>query len=114
MHPSRPVLFHYNAYGERFEGIKDGGGLGAILMDADATQVLRERLPDSDVVANLPAALRNYRCGASLEGGVRCGDGMRNFVCYLDDEMVGGGADDKLAESAKACRARKFKTKPDW
>lgn len=83
-------------------------------MDADALQFLRETVPDSQVVLGLPDRLRNYRCGATIEGGARCNDPMRNFVCYLDDGMIaGGGATDSVA-SANACRENKFRTKPEW
>lgn len=101
MHPTRPILFSIDSFGDRFAnmGIES---MGTILMDSDAMQSLRERMPDSNIVISLPDALRNYRCGASLEGGVRCNDNMRNFVCYLDDEMMSVGADEK------------FRTKPEW
>ena len=121
MHPTRPILFSYDTFGDRFVNMGTAGGMettGTILMDADAMQTLREAMPDSNVVLHLPNALRNYRCGVSVEGGVRCDDNMRNFVCYLDDEMDGdgGGADDSrvVAAKTKACRDNKFKTKPEW
>ena len=38
----------------------------------------------------------------------------RNFVCYLDDEMMGGDADSNVAVDTKVCRANKFRTKPEW
>lgn len=86
------------------------GITGSILMDADAMQTLREKMPDSNVVMNLPDGLRNYRCGKTLEGGVKCDDTMRNFVCYLDEEEDDGG---EGLNSIK-CRDNKFRTKPEW
>ena len=113
MHPTRPILFSIDSFGDRFAnmGIES---IGTILMDSDAMQSLRERMPDSNIVISLPDALRNYRCGASLEGGVRCNDNMRNFVCYLDDEMMSVGADESAAANTKVCRDNKFRTKPEW
>lgn len=66
MHPTRPILFSIDSFGDRFAnmGIES---MGTILMDSDAMQSLRERMPDSNIVISLPDALRNYRCGASLE-----------------------------------------------
>ena len=118
MHPTRPILMTFDTFGERFLNMGAGGmdTIGTILMDADAMQTLREKMPDSNVVMNLPDALRNYRCGSSLEGGVKCDDNLRNFVCYIDDddnEMMAGGAD-STASNTKICRENKFKTKPEW
>ncbi|KAL7542943.1 hypothetical protein ACHAXR_012229 [Thalassiosira sp. AJA248-18] len=110
LHPTRPILLSFDSFGDRFLNI-DQGGMG-ILMDADAWQSLREKLPDSNVVINLPDALRNYRCGATLEGGLRCEDSMRNFVCYEDDEMD-GNTDGDVAANSLRCRASKFRTKPE-
>jgi hypothetical protein len=82
MHPTRPILFSIDSFGDRFAnmGIES---MGTILMDSDAMQSLRERMPDSNIVISLP-------------------DALRNFVCYLDDEMMSVGADEK------------FRTKPEW
>lgn len=91
----------------------DQGGTGSILMDADAFHSRRERIiPDSNVVMHLPDALRNYRCGATLEGGVKCNDNMRNFVCYLDDDP--GDSEGTDAANSVQCRDNKFRTKPEW
>jgi len=115
LHPTRPVLFSFDSFGERFINM-DVGGTGTILMDANAFQNLREKVPDSNVVLHLPDSLRNFRCGATIEGGVRCNDPMRNFVCYLenlDDGMMGRDVDSNAAVKTKICRSNKYRTEPE-
>ena len=112
MHPTSPILFSYDNYGERFESLDTKG---SILMDTFAMDILKERLPDSNVIVNLPDGLSNYHCGPSFEGGVKCEDPMRNFVCYLDDDIAEGiVADAADLDAASICREMKFKTKPEW
>ena len=76
LHPTRPILFSFDSFSDRFINMSMGG-TGTILMDADSMQSLREKLPDSNVVLHLPDSLRNFRCGVTFEGGVRCNDNMR-------------------------------------
>ena len=71
-------------------------------------QTFREKMPDSNVVMNLPDGLRNYRCGNTIEGGLKCEDTVRNFVCYLDEDEDNGRG------NSMQCRANKFRTKPEW
>jgi len=108
LHPTRPILFSYDSFGERFLSLSEGD-TGTILMDADVMQARRKQAPDSNVVLNLPDALSDYRCGPTLEGGFRCNDNFRNFVCYLDEELE---ENSKIADTT-ACRENKFRTKPD-
>lgn len=85
-------------------------------MHADWMQLLRERLPDSAIVDpdSLPEALRYYVCNGSVEGGVRCNDSLRNFVCYLDDEEMDNIDEKSATVSPKVCRDHKFLTQPQW
>jgi len=64
-------------------------------------------MPDSDagVADDLPVAIRYYRCGESIEGGIGCNDPMRNFVCYADEQTSDEG-------NVNLCRLQKFYTKP--
>jgi len=111
IHPTRPILFYYDSFGERFLKLQEFDGIGSVLMNADALQSIRQSMPDSNTVADpmhdLPEAIRYYRCGQSIEGGIRCDDSMRNFVCYADEHISEDGAlDDNL------CRIQKFDTNP--
>eukprot|EP00970_Alexandrium_tamarense_P016673 scaffold7110_cov182-Alexandrium_tamarense.AAC.2 len=45
-----------------------------------------------------------------LDGAVKCDDPMRNFLCYVDAEMMDG---DNVG-STKICRENKLITKPEW
>ncbi|KAL7493458.1 hypothetical protein ACHAWT_006660 [Skeletonema menzelii] len=111
IHPTRPILFSYDSFGERFLKLQEFDGIGSVMMDADALQSIRQGIPDSNSVAepmhDLPEAIRYYRCGQSIEGGVACDDSMRNFVCYADENIA-----DDVALDLNLCRMKKFDTKP--
>ena len=111
IHPSQPILFSYDSFGERFLKLQEFDGIGTVLMNADALERIRHSMPDTNVVAepmaDLPEAIRYYRCGESIEGGIKCDDSMRNFVCYVDEEISN---DDAL--NLNLCREKKFDTKP--
>ena len=119
MHPTRPILFSFDSFGERFlklRGFEYSAGLGAILMDAQSLDRLRKTLPDSNAEEDpivLPEALRYYLCDGTVEGSVKCNDSMRNFVCYVDDEIDRDVSSSSVA-TPKVCRENKFQTKPDW
>ena len=112
IHPTRPILFSYDSFGERFVKLQEFDGIGSMLMNADALENIRQRsIPDSnaveDPIHDLPEAIRYYRCGQSIEGGIRCDDSMRNFVCYADENI----AEDEALD-LNLCRMKKFDTKP--
>ena len=55
LHPTRPILFSFDLFGDRFESM-GAGGTGTILMDVNALQKLREhKMPDSNVVVRITA-----------------------------------------------------------
>ncbi len=120
MHPTRPILFSFDAFGERFLKIKEFDGItgtGAILMQSEAMQRLKLTLPDSNAVSDpekLPAALRYYHCDGTIEGAIRCEDPMRNFVCDLEDDMLDEKEINDGSANPKICRKEKFQTKPQW
>jgi len=111
IHPTQPILFSYDSFGERFLKLQEFDGIGSVLMNSDALQSIRQSIPDSNAVSDpmhdLPEAIRYYRCGESIEGGIRCDDSMRNFVCYADEHIS-----EEDALDLNLCREQKFHTKP--
>ena len=88
VHATAPILFLMGSRQERqwTEFLRhEGMGLGAILMDRNGIQDIRQRLPDSSQVENpedeLPDALRYYRCADTIEGVKRCNDMLRFNLC---------------------------------
>lgn len=87
IHPTAPILFLMGSRQERrwAEFIRhEGMGLGAVLMDKNGIQDIRQRLPDSNQVENpeeLPDAMRYYLCGESIEGVKPCDDMLRYNMC---------------------------------
>ena len=116
LHPTLPIMLSFDTFGRRFNALKEFGVMDPILMHSDWMQVLREKLPDSGLMdpSVLPEALRFYLCNGSVEGGVRCNDSLRNFVCYVDDEETEDRGVNSAMVSPKVCRDHKFQTKPQW
>ena len=65
MHATQPILCSYDSFGERFVKLQEFDGI-------DAMQSIREGMSDSyaGVADDLPVAIRYYRCGESIEGGI--------------------------------------------
>ena len=104
VHPTAPILFLMGGRQERrwAEFIRhEGMGLGAVLMDNNGIQDIRQRLPDSNQVKNpeeeVPEALRYYLCGESIEGVKPCDDMLRYYMC---EDTVNG----------EPCTLNKYKT----
>lgn len=86
-----------------------------ILMHSDWMQLLREKLPDTSLMPDpdlLPDALRYYLCDGAIEGGVKCDQALRNYVCYVENDDIEGRS--SATVGSNVCRDHKFLTKPIW
>ncbi|KAL3802225.1 hypothetical protein HJC23_001769 [Cyclotella cryptica] len=114
LHPTLPIMFSFDTFGRRFNALKEFGVMDPILMHSDWMQVLREKMPDSALVdpSELPEGLRYYVCNGSVEGGVRCNNSLRNFVCYVDNDEMEDREFNSAVVSPNVCRDHKFLTRP--